>query len=186
MHKKWAAVAPLLHRYAPSLVCVSSSAELQCCSIQQPVLQTPAEAAHTFIENTYTNHSKSVLGNPVPFPEEGMQPNGDFLPPYVQPLTVSVSDRAQPRPPRGSTPLVQRVSVTGEGLRRHVARWRANSKCGARTAQRETMRTKVEIRVVRTCHRAASAPRSGFQLHLHSPTTSVCVCVWETYRYVHV
>lgn len=32
-----------------------------------------------------------VLGNPVLlFPEEKMQPNRDFLPPYVQPITVSV------------------------------------------------------------------------------------------------
>lgn len=46
-----------------------------------------------------------------------MQPNWDFLPPYVHPITVSVSGRAQPPPLPGSLPLVRRMSVTREGFR---------------------------------------------------------------------
>lgn len=53
-----------------------------------------------------------------------MQPNRDFLPPYVQPFTGSVSFRPQPQPLPEYPPLVHGMSVTREGFRRHVASWR--------------------------------------------------------------
>ncbi|KAG7230234.1 hypothetical protein INR49_012367, partial [Caranx melampygus] len=42
-------------------------------------------------ESTYTPHS-SDFGQSCPFPEERMQPNRDFLPPYAPPITVSIPE----------------------------------------------------------------------------------------------
>lgn len=58
------------------------------------------------------------------FLRKGRNHTGDFLPPYVQPITVLVSQRAPPHALTGSLLLVHEMSVTREEFRRHVASWR--------------------------------------------------------------
>jgi len=80
---------------------------------------------HLRLQTSPLNHPQSSHSqfevNLSSFLREGMRPSRDFLPPYVQPITVSVSLLAHPRPMTGSLPLVPRMFVTGEGTRRHVA-----------------------------------------------------------------
>ncbi len=111
----------------PFLLFLSSGAVSNNVAAVKSQTWTTQPSLHTGPLRHLLPSVKTILGNTVPFPEEGMQPNRDFLPPYVQPITVSVPCRAPPPRHIESLPLARAVSVTREGFRRHVASWHTNS-----------------------------------------------------------